>query len=1049
MADAIGSVRATFTASASGLLGAIGQSVSGFGNFAASAKRTAASQSEFAAKMATLAAGLANGTTSVDSFGTSYGRLQTRFKTTVSEADRIKSGLEALRGSQAAAGMSAEQLAEAEGHVVAAAKAATPALERLRSGLAENRADFLSGKVSAEQYRNAIATLPGAINGTETDQQKFNRVLQESRAIMAGSEPATAKYEAQLRSLDAALEMGIVDDENYAASVEHVRAAMAAADPAAQALAAAMERGKSVTQANLTEQEKYDQELASLKTMLEQGAISQETFTRATQAADPAVKALAAAMERGKAVTQSNLTATERYDQELAELKTMLSQGAISQETFARASKKAEDALAGTVPQAQTLGQAFGGMPGPIGAAARALDTFGGGMKKMMAGFSGGFGAGLKTMFSDIAGGLSNAFASGGSSLMAIAPQLMVIGAIITAVVVGATKLAAALGATGAEVERNSQLATQMGVSYQELEVIKLAAENAGMGIEDLAKATRKFSVATDAARNGAKEQAEAFAQLGISQEELQSSSPEQLIEKAANALNGMEDSAHRNALALKLFGKGGADAIAGLAGLDEARAQIDLLGGTMSDMDVSSFQRLDDAFDATAAASSRLGKTLLAPFTDLFAGIAEGVAIAIGAFADMSAEIGPLLKSLGGIFGVAFRVAGMVIANMIRGISAILQVVVTPVAQFLEYLFKKAEAVAKFFGMSFSVPAQTGGQDTKAIEEQLEKQKQLKDAEAERQKQAIDRAKSIKEGLLSPYEKMTAQVHELYELERQGLLTAEQRAEAANKITDAYVAQTPAGMALKKIQEDQKKASEDITAEIKKSAGAGKELGAAALLAKVEFATAAQEIKDKLDKGLIDPDAARAQMAEAADAMNEELKRVGDDMKFAEKIRDSLKTEGAKIAEELKAIDDNGTLTDDEKKKAKEQVRKKAADSLPGGGEKSPADKFREDRAKLQDALNNGVIDPAQFKERVGTLRTELESSVDDIAEKTEKNNAPDRRANQAVSVNSSEGASTFFRLLRGQDDPTKKQLAEMKKQSRLLESVVTVLSEEEVVKI
>jgi hypothetical protein len=50
---------------------------------------------------------------------------------------------------------------------------------------------------------------------------------------------------------------------------------------------------------------------------------------------------------------------------------------------------------------------------------------------------------------------------------------------------------------------------------------------------------------------------------------------------------------------------------------------------------------------------------------------------------------------------------------------------------------------------------------------------------------------------------------------------------------------------------------------------------------------------------------------------------------------------------------------------------------------------------------------------------------------------------------VNSSEGASTFFRLLRGQDDPTKRQLKEMEKQTRLLAKVADDLADTEVVNI
>jgi len=1178
--------------------------------------------------------------------------------------------------------MSAEQLAQAESQIVAAAQAATPALEKLKNGLAENRASFASGKISAEQYRSTIATLPGSINGAETDQQAFNRVMQETQSVLAGMSGPTAKYEKQLDTLSSAFARGIIDDEQYAAATQHVRDAMAAADPAAAALAAAMERGKSVTQANLTEQEKYDQELSSLSALLSQGAITQETFTRAAQAADPAVKALNdamargasvtqanlteqekyeqelaslqgllsqgaitqetfnravqsadpavkalnAAMDRGKSVTQANLTATERYDAEMADLRGLVNQGAISQETFARASKKAEDSLNGTVPKAQTLGQAFGNMPGPIGAAARALDQFGGGLKNMMAGFSGGFGAGLKTMFSDIGGGLSNAFSSGGASLLGIAPQIAVIGAVVGGAVAAISRLTGALGAVGAEVERTQQLATRLGVSFQEYEVLGVAAKNAGVDVEALAGAQTKFLKAVSEARGGAEKQVAAFAALGFSQQEIANTNPNELLEQAAKKLNAIEDPATRAALSMKLFGKSGNDVLPALAAIDATRAGIARLGGTMSQVDVERFSALDDSFDNVGVAGSRLGKVLLTPFTELFTRVGNGLAAVTGGLAKAFAPIGNLFAEVGGGIGLVVermgegigyalrlvgalgqmsgitviasaigaavdqwgryfeavdsfiepmvagleQVAAFVSDNILRGMTAVYTIFGNLVAGAVEWvgqsnllsgLFSSLTGGAQLIGQAFAMVGgwvtyvveqleywagiepkkMTSPEDKEAIEEQMAASKELAKQEEENQKKAEQRAATIKDDILSPYEKLQQKMTELNDLEQRGLLTAEQRAAAEAKVRDEFAKQDPIAQAAKKTAEEQKKASEDITKEIEKSAQAGKELGAAGQAARDEFAATANAIKSQMESGLIDPEQARKQMAEATDAMNEELKRVGEDVDFAKKMRESMQTEGEKVAAELKKIDDNKTLSPEEKEKAKAQVKEKAAGSLPGGeksltekfrddqkklqdafdngvidegefkrraadlkktlndalpgaaektpadkfredqkklqeafdggaidsgeldsrsaelkkkmaeslpgaNEKTPADKFKEDKKKLQDALDAGAIDPETFKERVGNLKDELESSVDDVRKNQE---GPDRRANQAVDVNSSEGASTFFRLLRGQDDPTKKQLKELEKQSKLLASVDAALREEQVVSI
>jgi hypothetical protein len=1077
MGEAIGSVRATFTASAAGLLGAINQSVGGFGNFASAAKRTAAQQGEFTAKMATLSSGLASGGTSVEQFGEQYTRLNSRFRNAVSETDRIKVGLDALRGSQAAAGMSAEQLAEAESQIVATAKAATPALERLKTGLAENKAAFDAGSISVEEYRNTIATLPGAINGSETDQQTFNRVLQESRGILSGMDGPTAKYERQLETLNAALERGIIDDQQHAAATQNVRAAMAAADPAAQALAATM--------------------------------------------------------KRGEAVTQANLTATEKYDAELAELKGLLAQGAISQETFARASKKAEDTLNGTVPKAQTLGQAFGGMPGPIGAAARALDQFGGGLTKMMAGFSGGFGAGLKTMFSDIGSGLSNAFKSGGSSLLGIAPQIAVIGAAVGGAVVAITRLTGALRAVGSEVERTGQLADRLGVSFQEYEVLAVAAANAGVEVESLAGAQTKFLKAVSGARGGADEQVKAFQALGISQEELNSTDPSELLERAAEKLNAIEDPATRATLTMKLFGKTGNDVLPALAAIDATREGIARLGGTMSAVDVTRFSQLDDAFDNVGVAGSRLGKVLLTPFTELFTRVATGLAAVTGGLAKAFAPIGNLFAEIGGAFGLIVerigagvgyalrfvgallqlsgitttaaaigaqvdqlsryfaavdsfiepiivgleQVAAFVSDNILRGVTAVYTIFGNLVAQAAEYvaqssllsgLFSTLAAGAELVKGAFTA---IGGwvtyvveqleywagiepkpminpQDKESIEAQMKAQEELAKKQEEEQKKAEQRAATIREDVLSPYEKMQKKMEELNDLEQRGLLTAEERAKAEAKIRDEFAKQDPIALSAAKHAEEQKKALDGIDEQIRKSATAGFELGAAGEAARDAFKATAEEIKDGLAKGLIDPDVARTQMEAAVAAMNAELQNLGEDQKFAEKIREELESGGSKLKKEMDKIDANKTLTGDEKEKAKQQLRDKESAGLAGGDE-SPVKKFRDDQKKLREALKNNVIGADEFAARSARVKESLDDSLSEARDKQENAKGASRKLASAVNVNSSEGASEFFRLLQGQDDPTKKQLKEMEKQTRLLEQAADALKDNEVVAI
>ena len=176
MADAIGSVRATFTASAGGMIGAVDQIVGKLGSFAAAAKRTQAQTADYNKVVSGLADEFSRGQITADEYAEKVGRVQGKFKG-IGEAERMRSALAALSAAQADAGEYSGVFDTAIAKAAASVRSATPPIERLSIDLAKNRADFLAGKVSMEQYKNTIATLPGEINGVETEQQQMERAV--------------------------------------------------------------------------------------------------------------------------------------------------------------------------------------------------------------------------------------------------------------------------------------------------------------------------------------------------------------------------------------------------------------------------------------------------------------------------------------------------------------------------------------------------------------------------------------------------------------------------------------------------------------------------------------------------------------------------------------------------------------------------------------------------------------------------------------------------------------------------------------------------------
>ncbi len=92
--------------------------------------------------------------------------------------------------------------------------------------------------------------------------------------------------------------------------------------------------------------------------------------------------------------------------------------------------------------------------------------------------------------------------------------------------------------------------AAKMGVSIRFYQEYDFVLQRAGSSIDSLKTSMKTLA---NAAVNGS----DAFAQLGISQEEVASLNQEQLFERTVTALQGVDDTVTRTALASKLLGKG------------------------------------------------------------------------------------------------------------------------------------------------------------------------------------------------------------------------------------------------------------------------------------------------------------------------------------------------------------------------------------------------------------------------------------------------------------------------------------------------------------
>jgi lambda family phage tail tape measure protein len=119
-----------------------------------------------------------------------------------------------------------------------------------------------------------------------------------------------------------------------------------------------------------------------------------------------------------------------------------------------------------------------------------------------------------------------------------------------------------------------SKMSQKTGVATETLSGWTLAAKQAGVEQDALTSGLTKLAKAQDAAIGGDKKMQAAFAQVGLSVQQLKQMNPEQVVNTISDAFEKHGDGASKAALATQLFGKAGADLIpllnAGSAGLKQ-----------------------------------------------------------------------------------------------------------------------------------------------------------------------------------------------------------------------------------------------------------------------------------------------------------------------------------------------------------------------------------------------------------------------------------------------------------------------------------------------
>lgn len=572
--------------------------------------------------------------------------------------------------------------------------------------LSASTSGLTSGLTEAEKLINKLG------RGAESAAKYFDTF----RDATTGELPAAMQSIVdRAGELTTAFRSGATDSETFAAGMAELSAQASSATKAFQ-------EGAAVTAKYVTDEEKRAATTERLAQLLEQGAISQQTYDRAIADASGANAAAAAAereradaLQRAAQITEQSLTAQERYDRTIQSLQEHLDAGRISQETFDRAAGKAKGTLDAAAASTKKAGDAaadaglkfnelsgfFSLLPGPIGNVAGRISGFAStitGVQKLVSNPA----AAIK--------GLADTFSLLTSPIGLATAGIAAFGAAAAAITKGLLDLSD-------RVERLGQQADKIGASFEFIQVIEEAAQRAGSSVETVGASFRKFLPLLDDAKNGSEKAVAAFEKIGISAQELQSLSPEEAYQRVAAALVEIEDPAARAAAATDLLGRSALELIPTFKGIAEARQDLERYFAVLSDVDKIRLEGFDSSVEKLGTATKGLGQSLLLPFVGLGDGIAKGSAEFVGGITSIVKPIGqilePALTNLGRYFevflsglGAIGRTIGAVLApfgEVFQALGEAFAPVNEAFVEFATFVQDAGVAVAEFF-VSFSV---------------------------------------------------------------------------------------------------------------------------------------------------------------------------------------------------------------------------------------------------------------------------------------------------------------------------------------------------------
>ena len=240
-------------------------------------------------------------------------------------------------------------------------------------------------------------------------------------------------------------------------------------------------------------------------------------------------------------------------------------------------------------------------------------------------------------------------------------------------------------------------LAASVGVNVATLSKYKLAADVSGTSLEGLANGLKRLSVNMLDTSNGTGEAQDAFKALNVSVTDSNGKlrDADKVLVELADKFSNMEDGTTKTALAMRVFGKAGAELIPflnnGSAGLQELADTAEALGLVLDEKTVAAADRTNDMFTILGQVTGGLGNRILREVLPTLEGLASRML-------DAAKQSGALEKAAQGVAAVFKLVVsvGLAAFNTLQAVGGVLGGIVAAVVAAVRGDFSEAWNIIK-----------------------------------------------------------------------------------------------------------------------------------------------------------------------------------------------------------------------------------------------------------------------------------------------------------------------------------------------------------------